>query len=134
MASGRVDLNEAMAGACSDVPGLVRAALALVPDGLLLGRAGEGSAYDYEPLVRSAAACLSLRGAPPDEDEPCEFVEYAFVTDDEIIVIEAGRHEPRVALALACRREANLAFVVSSARAALARVERDVDLGAFDVR
>ncbi len=130
-----VDINLSVADACRDVPGLIRAALALLPEGLLLGGAGEGGAFDQEPLVRSAALCLAARGVSLDErGETADFVEYAFVTESEIVVIAASLRDPRLALALACRRETNLAFVVSSARHALARVEACVELGSFDLQ
>ena len=52
-----------------------------------------------------------------------EFVEYAFVSAEQITVILRGKRQPRLALVLVCARESNLAFVLTAARGALAEIE-----------
>src|SRR5262245_3530583 len=106
-----MDLDRSVANACQAVPGLVRAALALLPEGFLVGGVGAHSTFEHEPLVRSAKRCLevpvqaSLVPAVP-------YVEYLFVIDDQLIAIQRGRKDPRLVLIVACTREPNLAFVL----------------------
>jgi hypothetical protein len=127
-----MDWNESIRRACEGVPGLIRAALALLPEGLLIAGIGEEKSFDHEPLVRSAVACLSRRNtAPGGNRDP--FVEYVFVCVDQVVVIQAGRREPRLALALVCTREANLAFVLDSTRRALTAMENSISLVALGV-
>jgi len=127
-----MEIHETMARACADVPGLIRGALALLPDGLLLGSVGEGSAFDHEPLVRSAACCWSMRAPEPPTDTPA-FVEYVFVVDAELVVLEAGRGAQRMVLALVCSRESNLALTLTASRRAFEKLEASVDLEALGV-
>lgn len=134
VSAGTMSIDESLASACEAVPGLQSGVLVLLPDGLPIGGVGEGSAFDREPLVRSTARCLTnLRSATPPTKGGSKFVEYAFVSDDQLVVILRGRRFTRVALALACSREANLAWVLSSTRAALTTIESTVDLAAFEL-
>jgi hypothetical protein len=129
-----MDLNASLARACEEIPGLVRAALVLLPEGLLLGGVGDGNSFDYEPLVRSTAHCLSTRGvALSCEEQPAAMVEFVFVVDGEFVVIQAGRKDPRLALAAVCTRETNLSFALTSMRRALLGVEDCVSLEALGV-
>jgi len=124
-------LETLVARACERIPGFVRGALVLLPDGLLLAGIGD-SVLDLEPLIRSASRCFAGRSGPvlPNwRDEP--FVEYLFVIHDQLVVIEGGRRDPRLALALACTREHNVGFALSAARLAMTDVEADVDLSAW---
>jgi hypothetical protein len=127
-------IDDSIASACEAVPGLQSGVLVLLPDGLPIGGVGEGSAFDREPLVRSAARCLTnLRSATPPTKGGSKFVEYAFVSEEQLIVILRGRRFSRVALALACSREANLAWVLSSTRAALETIESTVNFAEFEL-
>jgi len=129
-----MDLNLALSRACQDVPGLLRAALVLLPDGLLIAGIGAGSVFDHEPLARSAAHCLAPRDVPLVGDRAAAaFVEYLFVIEEELVVIEAGRRDPRLGLVVVCKREVNLGMLLSSSRAALRNVEDSVDLVALGV-
>ena len=115
--------------ACALVPGLVRSALVLLPEGILIGGIGAESALDHEPLVRAAMACLVARGAPVLTERPlASFVEYAFVSTDELVVIQRGRSDERLALATVCTRDPNLALVLSATRQAITRLEESVIL------
>jgi hypothetical protein len=114
-------LDVDVARACERVPGLQRGALVLLPEGFLIAGIGGDSALDLEPLIRSAGKVP----APP-------FVEYLFVTHDQLVVIQGGRRDPRLALALVCSREHNNAvFSLSAARLAMADVEDSVDFSAW---
>jgi hypothetical protein len=127
-------IDDSIASACQAVPGLQSGVLVLLPDSLQIGGVGEGSSFDREPLVRSAARCLtSLRSATPPTKGGSRYVEYAFVSDEQLVVILRGRRFSRVALALSCSREANLAFVLSSTRAAFEKIEDTVDLTEFEL-
>jgi hypothetical protein len=125
-----MNIDEAMARACADVPGLIRGTLALLPDGLLLGGVGEGSMFDHEPLVRSAARCWPSAASGTERSLPA-FVEYVFVIDGELVVLEAGRSAQRLVLALLCTREVNIALTLTASRRAFARLEASVDLAAL---
>jgi hypothetical protein len=122
-----MNLDECLAVACEQVPGLLQGALALLPEGLLLGGVGQGRGFDREPLVRSAARCLGGGKTSPEEAQST-FVEHVFVSPRELYVIVRGQRYPRLALALACSTEANLAFVMSASRSALRKLEANVDL------
>ena len=127
-------LGECVAGACVAVPGLQEAALALLPEGLLLGGVGEGRGFDREPLVRCAAR--SLCGGTVTSTLSTRlttFVEHLFVAHDQLIVILRGVRYPRVALALSCTKETNPAFVLSSSRSALRALETTLELAAWEV-
>jgi hypothetical protein len=110
--------------ACAQVPGLMRSALIVLPEGLLIGGLGAESALDHEPLARAAVACMrdgESAGSPG-------FVECAFVSEAELVVIQRGRKDARLALAVVCTREPNLALVLSASRRALQRLEGRVVL------
>jgi hypothetical protein len=124
-------VDESIARACELVPGLVRCALVLLPEGLLIGGFGAESVLDHEPLVRSAARCLAARPTPAIGDRAATFVEYLFVIEDQLVVIQGGRRDARLALAVTCTREPNLAFVLSSTRQAIRAVEDSFDLAAW---
>jgi hypothetical protein len=127
-----VNLSIAIQRACADVPGLMRAVLALVPDGLHLGSVGAERVIDLEPMIRAAARCLAVRPVPAiRNDRAAPFVEYVLVFDDEVIVVESGRHDPRLALVVACDRVPNLALVQQACRRAIAAIEDTVDLAAW---
>lgn len=121
-------VEAAVARACERVPGLVRGALVLVPDGILLARVGGDSLLDLEPLLRSASR-LATRGRPSDAWPA--LVEYLFVIHDQLVVIQGGRRDPRMALALVCTREHNVGFALTAARLAMFDVEAGVDLAAW---
>ena len=129
-----MDLNESISRACEGVPGLVRAALAVLPEGFLIGGIGAASTFDHEPLVRSATHCLAPRPAPAvGARSLAPFVEYLFANDDQWIVIQAGRTDPRLVLAVVCTREPNPAFVLASTRQAIRALEISVDLASLGV-
>lgn len=127
-------LDDSIDKACEAIPGRQSGALVLVPDGMLIGGFGGDGAFDREPLVRSAARCLA---SPPvalaHTKGAATFVEYAFVSQGQLVVILRGERYERVALALACSREANLAWVLGAARRALADIEAEVDLAPWEV-
>jgi hypothetical protein len=125
-------LEACVARACERVPGLVRGALVLLPDALLLAGVGGDSALDLEPLIRSAGRCLATRNGPVVGGAPIRpFVEYLFVIHDQLVVIQAGRRDVRLALAVVCTREHNVAFALTAARLAMADVEAEIDLSAW---
>lgn len=127
-------MTETIAAACALVPGLVHGALVLLPDGILLGGVGATSVLDHEPLLRSATRCLAVRPMPAiGAETPSAFVEYVFVLHDQLVVIQGGRRDPRLALAVACSREPNLMWVVSSTRRAIETLETTIDLAAWGV-
>jgi hypothetical protein len=124
-------IDETIATACEAVPGLVHGALALLPEGILIGGIGEGGAFEREPLVRSAARVLGNH-AGAAQSKTSAFVEYAYVSHDQLVVIERGHEHPRVALVLVCTREPNLALVLSTAREALKTLEHTLDLAEWE--
>jgi hypothetical protein len=127
-----MDLRDPIERACGGVPGLVRAVLTMLPEGLLIGVAGGASALDHEPLIRTAMGCFggsappTLRGRPPSR-----FVEYLFVVDDFCVAVQGGRRQARMVLIAICTREPNLALVLSSTRRALVELEDALDLAAM---
>jgi len=124
-------LEDAVARACERVPGIVSGALVLLPDGLLLAGVG-GSALDLEPLTRSATRCLGDRGNDLLGRWPAQpFVEYLFVIDDQLVVIQGGRRDARLGLAISCTREHNLGFALAAARRAMIELEDELDLSAW---
>jgi hypothetical protein len=127
-------IDETISTACDRVPGLVQGALVLLPEGLLIGGIGAGGAFDREPLVRSAARVLAagLR-TPRPAKSTSDFIEYAFVSEEQLVVILRGQHHARIALVLVCTREPNLAFVLSSTRQALNTIESTIDLGEWEI-
>jgi hypothetical protein len=128
------DPSDCLARACEGVPGLLHGALALLPEGLLLGSVGEGSAFDREPLVRSAARCLVVSRDAAGAGEPSlTFVEHVFVSDEELVVILQGKRFPRLGLALVCSLDHNLTFVVNSTRSALRLLEETLDAATWEL-
>jgi hypothetical protein len=126
-------VDDAIARACVLVPSLVRCALVLLPEGLLIGGIGADSVLDHEPLIRSAMRCLTVRATPAIGDgPPARFVEYLFVIDDQLVVIQGGRGNTRLALAVVCTREPNLALVLNATRRAVSIIEESLDLRAWE--
>lgn len=123
--------DECLQSACEPVPGLVLGALALLPEGLLIGGVGEGSAFDREPLVRCAARCL-VAGAPSGP-LVAPFVEHVFVSPERLVVLMRGQRYPRLGLALACSHVANMAFVLSTTRSALRALEAMLDPASWEL-
>lgn len=126
-------LEECLTQACETVPGLKYGALALLPEGLLVGGVGPGGAFDHEPLVRSAARCLAGNTLNTAPDGGSTFVEHVFVGKEELVLILQGRRYPRLALVLVCSPEPNLAFILTSTRGALKALEATVDLAAWEL-
>lgn len=125
-----MNLEEAVARACQRVPGMVCGALVLLPDATPI--AVVGNALDLEPLIRSAARCLADADTGVLERWPTRpFVEYLFALDDQLVVIEGGRREPRLALAIACTREHNAGVALTAARRAMIDLEASIDLSAL---
>ncbi|HYQ42797.1 MAG TPA: hypothetical protein VER11_12540 [Polyangiaceae bacterium] len=132
--AGSTSIDEVIAQACEPVPGVENGALVLLAEGMLLGGFGSGRAFDREPLVRAAVRCLGASNALPRPSQSAlEFIEYAFVTSRQIVVILRGAHRPTVALALVCARESNLAFVLGAARRALGYIEANVELDQWGI-
>lgn len=120
--------------ACGGIPGLLRAAVGLLPEGLLIDWIGEGNSFDHEPLIRSAVCCFGEHTAPIlGDEEPPQFVEYVFVIEDQLVVMERGRRARHLVLTVVCTREANLAWVLESARQAVQALEESVDLSSFGI-
>jgi len=124
--------DEVIAKACEQVPGVRSGALVLLAESVAIGGIGAESAFDREPLVRAAVRCL---GAPNTlirrSRKATEFVEYTFVSVEQITVILRGRIQPRLALVLVCTRESNLAFVLTAARLALGEIEGTAELSGW---
>ena len=108
--------------ACGELPGLVHAALILLADELLLARLGGESSLDHEPLLRAAIRCFNCEAAD------ASVLEFLFVTEDHFVVMQRGRKDPRLALAVRCDREKNLALVLGTSRRAMSALEDEVDL------
>jgi hypothetical protein len=125
-------LDESVARACERIPGMLRGALVLLPDGILLSRIGGESALGLEPLIRAATRCFHERVLPalgtiakwPQQP----VLEYLFVIDDQLVVIQGGRRDPRLALAVACTREHTVGFVLTAVRLAMHDLEEEIDL------
>jgi hypothetical protein len=99
----------------------------------MVGRVGCGSAFDCEPLARAAARLASERLALPRHVGLAPFVEYSFVSDEQVVVVLRGREQARFALALCFTRDANLALLLNSSRRVFRDIERTVDLAAWEV-
>ncbi len=127
-----MNLDESLARACEPVPGLLQGALALLPEGLLIGGLGEGGAFDREPLVRSAARCFSGAGFRSLDGGLDSLVEHVFVSRERLVVLSRGQRQPRLVLILVCSAEPNLAFVMNSARQALRSIESLIDLAIWE--
>ena len=125
-------MEQSVASACDAVPGLLNGALVMLPEGLLIAGVGEGGAFDREPLLRSAARCLA-RAPGGSPQAAAAFVECAFVSEGELVVMMLSRRYSSVALVVVCNREPNLALVLSSARQALRNIESSVDLTPWEV-
>lgn len=117
------------------VPGVIRAAVILLPDGVQLAAFGEPHEIDYEPLVRACTRCfgpgagsLALAG-----DQPRRFDEFYALLDDGLVVMQRGRRKSRVALASVCALEVNLALVLTWTRRAIELVEASIDFADLDV-
>jgi hypothetical protein len=124
-----MNLDDCLARACAEVPGLYQAALALLPEGLLLAGVGPGGLFEREPLVRAATRCLVVpAGRDGEAPASSRLVEHVLVSEEEVVILSRGREHPRLALALACGTEPNLAFLIVAFRAALRRLEANVDL------
>jgi len=129
-----LELDESISAACDPIPGRLSGALVLVPDGILMGGFGDGGAFEREPLVRSATRCLGTPAvALGPAKAPKQFVEYAFVSEGQLVVILRGQRFPQLALVLACSRQANLAWVLSASRRAMNQIEGSLDLGRWEV-
>lgn len=118
-------INRLLSEKCASIPGLVEGALALLPEGILIGSVGLKNSFAGEPLVRAAARCLSPAQVAP-------WTEHTFVSAERLIVIQRGRLHAHLALALICGRDANLQFVIHSTRQALLAVESEFDWGAWE--
>jgi hypothetical protein len=124
-----MNLDDCLARACADVPGLYQCALALLPEGLLLAGVGPGGLFEREPLVRAAARCLVVPAQDDGEEGTApRFAEHVLVSDAEVVILSRGTEYPRLALALVCGTEANLAFVIAAFRAAFRELEASVEL------
>lgn len=134
MSAKVTSLDEALGSACESVPGVRIGALALLPEGLLIGGIGAGTALDREPLVRSAVRCLGTSSALARTARgAAEFVEFAFVSEEQLVIILRGLVRSRLALVLVCTRESNLAFVLGATRQALNVIETTTDLAEWGV-
>lgn len=127
-----MNVNAMLQRTCADVPGLLRGALVLLPDGFHLGSIGAERVLDLEPMIRAAARCLAARPVPVvGDDGAAPFCEYVLVFDDEVLVVQSGRRDPRLALVVACDREPNLALVQQACRVAITAIESSIDLSAW---
>ncbi len=125
--------DEIIARACETVPGLVQASLALLPEGLLIASVGAHSAFDNEPVVRAAVRCLLSRALPVTKGELVSaFVEYVLLVDEQLVAIQAGRNQPRLALAVLCERSQNIGLVVTATRRAMREIEATIDVAAWE--
>lgn len=126
--AARTTIDEIISDACECVPGVRNGALVLLAEAVALGGAGAGGVFEREPLVRAAVRCFAAANAlARPSRKSLEFVEYSFVSERQIIVILRGLSHPGTALALACARESNLAFVLGAARQAHTAIEAKLD-------
>lgn len=121
-------IDQLLAEECGAVPGFVEGALALLPEGLLIGSVGFSNGFAGEPLGRAAARCLAHRHSR----NQLRWTEHAFISAERLIVIQRGHRHIRLALALVCSRDANLQFVIHSTRRALIAVEAELDWEAWE--
>jgi hypothetical protein len=126
-------LEECVARACEQVPGLRQGVALLLPEGLLVSGVGSGDSFEREPLVRSAARCLGVAATGDTVPSGTRIVEHLLVSRDELVVLLQGILYPRLALALLCTTEFNPALVLSSSRSALRMLEATIDLSAWEV-
>jgi hypothetical protein len=125
--------DEVVSRACASVPGLVRCALVFLPEEVLIAGSGAESVLDYEPLIRSACSCLATPSYLSGGDGVSSaFVEYVFAVEDQYIVIQGGRGDSRLGLAVVCTNETNVAFVIGSTRLAIRAIEGTIDLAAWE--
>lgn len=115
-----------LAQVCGEIPGLQRAAIVLVPDGVVAAHVGGTRESDVEPLVRAALACA------PCNSERGTVVEVSLVSAESVLVIETARATGRFLLAVECVHEANLALVTASTRLAAAAFEAAFDSSPWD--
>lgn len=117
------------------VPNAIRAVVVLLPDGLQLGAFGETHAIDYEPLVRACTRCFSPEAGSLElgEEAPRLFTEYYALTDDGLVVMQRRQRESRIALAVVCALDVNLALVLTWTRTAIDAIEASIDLADFDL-
>ncbi|HEY0255396.1 MAG TPA: hypothetical protein VGC41_27895 [Kofleriaceae bacterium] len=129
-----MNIDDALTTACERVPGLVHGALVLLPDGFLLGATRGTRMHDLEPVVRSAGKCVANSAAPALGGRDIgTFVEYVFVIHDQLVVIQLGRRDPRLALVVVTSTEPNLGFVLNTTRLVVGEVEQTVDLARWGV-
>ncbi|MBX3155014.1 MAG: hypothetical protein KF773_03365 [Deltaproteobacteria bacterium] len=126
-----MNIDAAVGRACERVPGMLRGALVLLPEGFLLGATPGAHVLDLEPMIRSAARCLTAPTLPALRGRDGAFTELVFVFHDHLFVIQVSRRDPRLALVIACTREHNLAFVLGATRLVIGSVEEELDLGAW---
>lgn len=124
-----MNIDEAVTRACDRIPGLVRGALVMLPDGFLFGATRGATFLDLEPLIRSAARCMALRDLPALGGRgPSVSVEHLFAIHEQLVVFEAGRRDPKLALLVVAEAGHNPAFVLGATRLALADLEVALDL------
>ena len=121
-------IDEAVSKACEQVPGVQHGALVLLAEGVSIAGFGDESAFDRERLVRAAVRCLGTSNAFARGRKTTEFVEYVFLSAEQVTVILRGKVRPRLALVLACTSESNLALVLTTARRALGALELTSEL------
>jgi hypothetical protein len=127
-------IDESLASVCEGLTGLTLGALVLVPEGAVVARVGGGGVFDCEPLARAAARLASERLALPRPVGMAPFVEYSFVSHEQVVVmLRGGRDRARFVLALCFTRDANLALLLGSSRRAFRNLERIVDWAAWEV-
>lgn len=117
--------NRLLLRACEPIPGLLRGAVLLVPDGIVIAHLGVDRASEVEPLVRATLRCVMARPALGD------FVEYTLVSTESILVVEVGR-EGRIALAAECSHGANIALVMTATRQAAAVFASEFDIAPWE--
>jgi hypothetical protein len=127
-----MNLDETVARICQSIPGMLRGALVLLPDGILLSRVGGERALDLEPLIRTATRCFHERVLPAlgavGQWPHQPFLEYLFAIDDQLVVIQGGRRDLRLALAVACTREHTVGLVLTATRRAMLDLEAEIAL------
>lgn len=117
------------------VPGILRAAVVILPEGLQLGAFGESHAMDYEPLVRACSRCFGEEagGLAGGQEGTLSFTEYCALLDGSLVVMQRGRRNSRIALAVVCSLEVNLALLLTASRAAIGLIEAAVERAELDL-
>ena len=108
---------------CDQIPGLLRGAVVLVPEGIVVAHFGTARESDVDPLVRATMRCVK---------SPGNVVEYTLVSTESILVIELVHATTRFALAAECAHGANLALVMTATRHAAAAFEGSFDFTAWE--